>query len=226
MMILNPYRYASGGGGPSDPDFANVVALLHMDGTNGSTTFTDQTGKSWAATGATIQASGQKFGTGCGNFDAIGRYIDSTSSDFTFGTGDFTLEGFAYSGVSGGKVYADLRPASTNGLYPTIYSVGTTLYFYTNSANRITGTSALVASTWQHIALCRASGVTRLFVGGTQVGSSYTDANDYIGTRLRLGNGGDNPNSSGMFLDEWRVTKGVARYTANFTPPTAAFPDS
>lgn len=216
---------ASGGGG-GDPNWANVVSLLHFDGANGSTTFTDQKGKTWFATDASLQASGQKYGTACGNFDAVGRYIDCTSSDFTFGTGDFTIEGWIYGSASGGKIYADLRPASTNGKYPTIYSIGSTLYFYTDSANRITGSSVLSASTWQHIALCRASGTTRLFVGGYQVGSSYSDSNDYIGSRLRLGNGGDNPVSTGMYLDEWRVTKGVARYTAAFTPPTAAFPDS
>lgn len=213
-------------GSSGDQYWSNVVSLLHFDGTDGSTTFTDQKGKTWVATGASLQAFGQKYGTACGNFDAIGRYIDCTSSDFTFGTGDFTIEGWIYGSATGGKIYADLRPASTNGKYPTIYSIDSTLYFYTDSANRITGSSVLSASTWQHIALCRASGTTRLFVGGYQVGPSYSDSNDYIGSRLRLGNGGDNPVSTGMYLDEWRVTKGVARYTANFTPPTAAFQDS
>lgn len=216
-----------GGGGGGDPYWGNVVSLLHFDGADGSTTFTDQTGKAWTATGATLSTAIAKYGSASGNFNSAARYIDATSGDFTFGTGDFTIELWLYrGGQTAGQILFDLRPASTSGLYPTIYLSSSTVRYYTNGADRISGGTA-ASSTWVHIALARSSSVTRLFVGGVQVGGDYSDANNYIGTRARVGNGGDNPISQPPgHIDELRITKGVARYTSNFTPPTAAFPNS
>lgn len=215
----------------SDPYWANVSALLHLDGANGSTTFTDQTGKTWTRNaGAVISTAQSKFGGA--SLKCAGATLDSidspSSADFTMGTGDFTIEFWLYlSTTSGFQIFVDLRPTSTEGLYPTIYSNGTSLIYYTNSADRITSAS-LTTANWQFIALSRVSGTTRLFRNGTQVGSSYTDSNNYIGTRLRLGNSGTGSTTPlyDGHEDDVRITKGVGRYSANFTSPTAAFPNS
>lgn len=216
----------AGGGSPTDPYFASVLSLLHMDGADGSTTFTDVTGKTWTAAGtAQIDTAQSKYGGASGLFDTTGDYVDATDASFALGTGDFTVEFWLRNSGSGAKVIYDHRPASTEGLYPTIYHIGSTLKFYTNSADRISG-NVLAASTWNHVALCRASGTTRLFYGGTQVGSNYTDSNNYIGTRIRLGASGyDGANGIDGHIDDFRLTT-VARYTSNFTPPSSAYPDS
>jgi len=105
-----------------------------------------------------------------------------------------------------------------------MYSVGTTLYWYANSATVITGTGALTANTWQHIAVCKSGSSTRLFVNGTQVGSTYSDTFNYLSARWEIGGRSNSTFPIVGYMDDLRITNGVARYTANFTAPTQAFP--
>lgn len=224
-----------------DPYFANVISLLHFEGSDASTTFTDQiAGRSWSVTsGAEIDTAQAKFGSASGLFPTgvnsnFGRIDSDTDADFALGTGDFTLEGWVrLDGTkSGFRFIGDFRPVGTSGgLYPSIYVNGTTLIFLTNNIARITSASGVMVTTgsWQHWAISRVSGVTRMFVDGVQRGSSYTDSNSYIGSRCRYGQTGasnSTDNLIGGWLDDCRITKGVGRYSANFTPPTSAFPDS
>ena len=93
---------------------------------------------------------------------------------------------------------------------------------YTNFADQITG-GTLTTGQWYYVALCRASGSTRLFVNGTQSGSTYTDANSYLASTLTVGSDGTSPGSYlNGYIDDLRVTK-YARYTTTFTPPTSTF---
>jgi len=181
---------------------------------------------------AQISTSVVKYGTGSLAFDGTGDYLVSnpaTTNLYAFGTGDFTIEFWVYiNNVSGTQVIYDCRPASGEGLYPTIYTSGGVLAYYTNSDNRITG-SSLSANTWYHIAVSRSGSSTKMFVNGTQTGSTYTDSNNYINTAGRPFIGGNantvGSNSLNGYIDDLRITKGYARYTATFTPPTAALPD-
>jgi hypothetical protein len=80
------------------------------------------------------------------------------------------------------------------------------------------------AGTWYHIALSRSGSTTRLFIDGTSVGT-YGTVRPYAAS-YRLFIGKDSASDSYPFtgyMDDFRITKGVARYTANFSPPTAAF---
>lgn len=226
------------GGGGTDPQWANVVSLLHFDDSDGSTTFLDQiAGVSWTrAAGAEIDTAQSKFGGSSALFPAgvssgFGKITSNTGAGFTLGTGDFTLEGFLFLNAvkAGFRILLDGRPTSTNGLYPTIYVDANVMYYYVNGAARITGAGVVsLAGVWQHWAVCRASGSTRLFIAGSQTGSTYTDSNNYVNTRIRYGNTGTNDSADnilGGWLDECRITK-AARYTSNFTPPAAPFPSS
>ena len=80
-----------------------------------------------------------------------------------------------------------------------------------------------------HIALCRSGTATKLFINGTQSGSTYTDSSTYLSTQSRpvIAGGGLTLGASPFngYIDDLRITKGVARYTANFVPPIQAFPD-
>jgi hypothetical protein len=104
-----------------------------------------------------------------------------------------------------------------------------TLKFATGGAYQITSGDALSANTWYHVALCKSGSSTKMFIDGTQTGSTYTDNNTYINSgRTQLG--AEVSFGSGVaeffngYIDEIRVSH-MARYTANFSPPTAAFPD-
>jgi len=148
----------------------------------------------------------------------------ATNTSYGFGTGNFTIEFWLYLNSTGLQtVYSHLTSASSTN--PHIYVSGSIRY-YTASADRITG-SSLNTSQWYHIALSRASGSTRLFINGTQSGSTYTDGNDYGSTApLGIGtywDGGSPVTSNTLFgyMSNLRVVKGSAVYTSTFTPPTA-----
>ena len=234
IIYINPYQFAAVAG-PTDPDFANVSLLLHGDGVNGSTTIVDSSPspKTVTATGdAQISTAQSKFGGASMYFDGSGDYLAITeaSNSFTFGTGDFTIEFWLYpSNLNSVAIILDWR--TTGGLQdvrPTIYRDGSNLYLFANG-NLIIGNSALTNQVFQHIALAKSSGSTRLFVDGTQVGSTYSDSLNYLspqGGAIYVGAVGSGTFGMNGYIDDLRVTKGVARYTANFTPPTAPFPDA
>ena len=221
-----------------DPHFPNVSLLLHADGANGGTTFTDSSSNNITMTrnGTPVISTAQgKFNQSIlftranGDFLSRGSGADSL---FTFGTGDFTIEFQLYLNTSSAtpQNLIDFRPLATTGAYPGVLIVGNALVFWVNGAARITGPS-LAAGQWYHIALSRVSGQTRMFVNGSQVGSTFADTTDYLSggaTRPFIGNGGfatspDNPLNG--YMDEIRITKGVGRYTANFTVQTRPHQD-
>jgi hypothetical protein len=217
---------------PVDPQFTSVSLLLHGNGANGSTTIVDSSSspKTVTAVGnAQISTAQSKFGGASIAFDGSGdRLAIPASSQFGFGMDSFTIEYFLRCTASGLQIHLDTRIAADSESAPEIYSDGATLYYFANATNLITATSSITANTWQHIAVCRSAGATRLFVDGIQRGSTYSDLLNYSAARP-VSIGGHYLGSAGVFfngyIDDLRITKGVARYTANFTPPTAPFPD-
>tara|TARA_R110002153_G_scaffold27514_5_gene85491 strand:- start:1001 stop:3496 length:2496 start_codon:yes stop_codon:yes gene_type:complete len=172
----------------------------------------------------------QLFSTSTIAFDGVGDYLvaSSSSTDYGYGTLDFTIEFWVYfnsTAVTQTVVSSLSSGSSTN---PHLYLLGTdsTLRYYTASGERISS-SALSSGTWYHVALSRASGSTKLFIDGTQSGSTYTDSNNYgsaapfvVGTYYNAGSLVTTNPLSG-YVQDVRVTKGLARYTSTFTPPTA-----
>ena len=207
----------------------STVALLHCDGANASTTVTDSGVllSNWTAAGnAQISTAQSKFGGSSLYFDGTGDYITPTanSSNFAFGAGDFTIEMWVRPTTITGadRFLYDGRPSATQGAYPTVYiDGGGYLKLYVSSATRITSAGTLSVNTWYHVAVCRSGTSTKIFVDGTQVGSTWTDTTVYLDAASRpiVGESFDG------HLDEIRISKGVARYTSGFTPPTAPHPD-
>ena len=185
---------------------------------------------------AQISTAQSKWGGGSMAFDGTGDYLLPAPTPrttgvlpLTLGTGDFTIEFWVYfaAGSTATRFLLDWRPASTEGVYPMIYTTAASaIAFYVSSLNRIVG-GTVSATTWTHIALCRSGSSTRLFLNGVQTGSTYTDTNNYLGPANRpvIGASGLSLGGSALngYIDDLRITK-FARYTANFTPPTAAFP--
>lgn len=206
-----------------DPYWNSVVLAMHMDDTG----LTDLKGHAVTLTGNVARSSTQsKFGGYSAAFDGSGDLASvESSSDFAFGTGDFTIEFFVRQAVAGSAVLIDCRPnSSSNGAYITMYVDASVIYLYVSSAVRITGPVVSVGA-WHHIALSRSSGSTRLFVDGTQAGATYADATSYISCPVNIGATGDLVWVLNGHIDDMRITKGVARYTANFAVPTEAFPN-
>ena len=215
---------------PLDAYWSSVVALLHGDGSNGSTTITDSSSlaSNWTASNVTVSTTQSKFGGASLYFNNGYVAASAASSNFAFGTGDWTVEMWVYPTSLGTSILYDGRPSSLQNTQPTIYLGSGTPALYVNGDDVIAAGSALSANTWTHLAVSRVSGTTRMFVNGTQTGSSYSDSTNYTNTTSRPVLGADGFSGGNYFagyLDDVRVTK-AGRHSANFTIPTSAYPDS
>jgi hypothetical protein len=156
-------------------------------------------------------------------FDGTGDYLTtSPNSNLAMGTGDFTIEFWFYLMSLPGTEYQilDTRPVGQNGVYPLIYFTSSTLRWYISSVDRITS-STLAANVWYHAAICRSTTSTKMFINGTQSGSTYTDSNNYLVNTFTLGATNAGNFSLNGYLSNFRILKGTALYTNNFTPPTS-----
>ncbi len=186
---------------------------------------------------AQISTSVKKYGTGSLAFDGTGDCLKpnpASTNLYAFDSGNFTIEMWFYitAFTNTYNTLFDSRPVSTQGSYPTIAITSGRLYYYVNSAERIaTANSTITTGQWYHLAVSRSGTSTKMFLDGTQVGSTYTDSTVYVNGTSRPVIGAEGFNSPpndviNGYIDDLRITKGYARYTANFTPPTAALSDT
>lgn len=237
MFACGPAFFGASSG--ADPYFASTVLLCHFDGTNGQTTTIDSSPRAQALTiGASISLSTSvsKFGTASLNMTSagVGAVTSPDSPDWWFGTGQFTVEAFVYYTSAPGSL---ATIASHNGAASSNRG-----WFFGHSGNAVgmsfssdgaasTGfvgaTFSPTLNTWYHIAADRdASGVLRIYVNGAVTASATRAAAAFNSTaNLTIGNDTTGIKLPG-YIDELRITKGIARYAGAFTPPTAAFPNS
>ena len=156
--------------------------------------------------------------------------VVSTSTNYGFGTGDFTIEGWFYpllqTGVNQGVIDFRTSGGGVSQLRPTFKSDTTASWYsyYTAGVSRIT-TGPLSTSTWYHFAISRASGSTRMYINGAQTGVTYTDATDYgVSSDFIIGNTGDTRNTLANFFQGYitnvRILKGYALYSVSANVPT------
>lgn len=219
----------------SDPFWANVTALLHFDGADGSTTFTDQKSNIWTPSGdAQIDTAQWKFGGASGLFDGSGDYISTpNNTGFDFGSGDFTIEFWMRAAAAVSSTRIIICKAGTSGNRSFVFGVTATnrLYFgwSSNGINfndYITPTNSFVDSTFYHVAVVRFGSSLSIYINGNSASSiAISGAIFTANTPSQIGGRSSDSQYFNGHIDDLRVTKGVARYTANFSPPTAAFPN-
>ncbi len=195
----------------------------------------DQTGKNVLETvgNAQVDTNVRKFGTGSMKFDGTGDYLFLPDRlNFDFGTGDFTIECWVYLSTTPSTSNIIIDTRASDALSAWSFSVsGTSKLDMIYSSSRVTSTGSISTSTWTHVAVTRSGSTIRLFINGTQDGSATFSSAINSGNTPAIG-GGRSTAGSGItgyyfngFIDDLRITKGVARYTLNFTPPAQAFPD-
>ena len=214
-----------------DVYFPQTELLLPFDGTNGATTTSDSSNRNrsivFAGTGGSISSAASKFGNTSMLFNSAGHSKLQVSVDSTFNAaGDFTLEAWIY------DTSTSLYPMfcwnnSSNGFF--LY-LG---YGATSGSNKVARmwnggsvtnfSTELPQSQWYHLALVRSGTSVKLYVNGTADATVRTDSGTFLfGQTSTLGIGSDGTYSFNGYMDDIRMTKGVARYTSNFTPPTSA----
>ena len=171
---------------------------------------------------AQISTSVVKYGSGSMYFDGSGDYLRPNSGNiFNFGTGDFTVEFWLYLNATTAQTFIDCRPGSAGDYI--LFDYDPTLRLYVGSTTVLSGKS-LSTGQWYHIALARSGSTVKYFVNGVQEASAtmttnlLSASNPYIGSNYVPGaylNG---------YIDDLRITKGIARYITNFTPPLVALP--
>ena len=221
-----------------DANFDKVELLLPFDGANDDTSTTDESDSNHTVTfngSADISTAQSKFG---GSSLYIGggssNWVNiAGSTDFDFGTGDFTIECWIYrNGTSYGFVF------ETRGGEDTTSTDGIGLYMGSGGNNEIgvaVNRSNVILinqdhqtnDQWQHFAVVREGSTMTLYIDGTARGTG-SNSTDFNRSRpFRLGNFHGSSSGGYQFpgyIDDFRVTKGLARYTSNFTPPSAAHP--
>ncbi len=194
----------------ADPYFDQVTLLLRGEGTNG------------AQNNTFLNTPITAIGSYAGYFDGSGDYLTiSTGSSVAFGTGDFTVEFWLYFVAVDPDFDIFVATSTMNIGFYQAQGWGLT---YNNGIGGFPGSYKIQSgvtpplNTWAHIACCRASGVTRLFVNGVQAGSSYTDTTSYAAGTTTVGNSGYSPNA---YISNVRILNGVGLYSGTFTPPTS-----
>jgi hypothetical protein len=231
-MILKPVTNIFLGNSENpDPYINNNSLLLHMNGTNGSTTFTDSTINNFTVSPfgtAQITTTIKKFGTGSVYFDGSSYLELPLNSAFNFSTGDFTIEFWAYPTRTGSHTCITRWGGGTNIYFLAIDTTSGVVVYIAGGGPYITG-GTIQTNQWYHIALTRQGSNLKAFLNGSQVGSTYNiGAASLVGnsSNLRIGRDFiDNTPFQG-YMDEVRITKGVARYTSDFDISNFEFQDS
>ncbi len=211
-----------------EPYWTSVASLLNFNGTDASPAFTDAKGKTWTANGnAQIDTAQSKYGGAAGLFDGTGDYISTPDhADFDFGAGDFTIE--AWIRVNAFASGAGIVAKGTSGVDGYTLSLTNVspyqkiVLFMTSLGKVIEGTTSLASATWYHIALVRKGNVFTLYLNGVSEGSYTSSASlTASGDEVRAGVARDGTSFFNGHLDDLRITKGIARYVENFTPPAS-----
>jgi len=213
---------------PTSPLTAISGTELLINGTNAGIIDKSQTAETLTLNGDAKSSTSQtKYLSSSIALDGTGDYIDivpSSSEFFDFGTADFTIEFWMYlTNVSGEKILLESRAGHTDAGMLIMLNSGV-IKTLTSGAVRTTGGTTIAADTWYYVAVVRDSTSLRTYLNGTEESgsASYNSAITAPFSKFRLGARFDGANPPAGYFSDVRVTKGLARYTANFTPPTAA----
>jgi len=179
---------------------------------------------------AQISTSVKKYGTGSMYFDGTGDWLQAAGSPNpirAFNTGDFTVEMWVYpTQLTSSTDYniIDFRSGGTTTGF-RIGINGSTIPYVAAVGGILNGSFTFSTNTWYHFAVTRSSGTLTIWINGTSAGSNTTTTN-FTDSYLLIGSSAaGNIGPYFGYIDDLRITKGVARYTSNFTVPSSAFPD-
>ncbi|MFH0985800.1 MAG: LamG domain-containing protein [Candidatus Omnitrophota bacterium] len=215
-----------------------TALLLHANGADATTTFAESSNSNHSVTSygnAQIDTAQSKFGGAAALFDGNGDYLTvSDSAGWDFGSGDFTVDFWVYHNNAIGSLddYINyyggtnkygwfIRRLNTGSLQIVLSSDGSNWDF-----NQIT-TETISSNAWHHIAVVRTGNTIKPFIDGTLATISTTTYSNAISTAADVLSIGREAETTAYMLngslDEIRISKGIARWTANFTPPASEY---
>lgn len=212
-----------------DPYFNNTVLLLHadnslVDNSINNTTLTN--------TSTTYNSSIFKFGSASFSFNGSTYLTSSSSANYAFGSGNFTIEFWMYPTAAFNGFTRIMANLAYNGAYTNgnwnIGGGGAFLTWYCANGGGFNCATTISTNTWYHVAFVRNGTTISCYLNGVLDGSgaiSTTAIDNGTSALALIGAAGTSYGYTG-YLDEIRITKGIARYTTNFVVPQFPFPDS
>ena len=244
MAFLAQKLISASGGEETDPDFNLVTQLYQFDGSNGAqnNTFTgvgaSGASQSWTRNGSTTQGSFSPFSAEEGKWgveftEDNSDFLSFSNSDFSFGTGDYTVECFVFftgNDTTSGGIFQTANSGTSTA--PAMALRDTTgLTIYTSSGQKITGNNGtFTLGVWYHLAFVRASSVIKVYKDGSLVTwddgtTSVADTTNITGTGFAIGRYYSNDYTLDGYISNFRVVKGTAVYTGAFSKPTTPLTD-
>lgn len=219
-----------------DPDnnYSNVTLLLHMDGIPGSSHIKDSSplnSQIVSYGGLALTNSDYKFGVSCLYFNGSGMYLDVPQPARPTSTEQFTLETFIKISTlpSSNRLYQiySQHLSSTAHINFEIRPDGYLALWLGATSTYIISNTLLPIDQWVHVAISRTSAGIFLFQDGNLVASTTANPSLASSGTGRIGREGANLTTWDFkgYMDEFRITRGVGRYSSNFTPPTKQFYD-
>ena len=229
--VPDPY-YSCGPDG--DPYWANVGLLLHADGTNGQTTTVNAgiDGQTLTAVGSAVLSTTQKkwgpssiFMPGNGS-----RFECAGWSGSQLGSGDFTIEFWFYlptATANGDQWFLSVGSFGAAGTWMVSKNNTQGISFVSEASGGVAGNGSVVPlDQWYHVAICRVGTIVTLYRNGVVWNTGVVGTNFNNTGTFRVGSHpADNPGVRPAYIDDLRITKGIARYTGPFNIPAEAFPD-
>jgi hypothetical protein len=238
--MIKAWMMKPGAGAPPVTNYTK--SLLHFNGDNNSTTFTDENGKTWTPNGSAKLLTAQKvFGTASGYFDGTGDYIDTPDhADFDVGAGDFTIDCWLRPDDLNEIGYVCGQGPSNGAVTSTSWEIGL------NADDSVQGdvctgatiktaktaTSKYAAATWCHVALVRNGNTLTIYVNGVPGATTANLTGITVNTSANkptIGRCGEYTGGSYYYkgyIEEFRFSKGIARWTGDFSAslPSAEYP--
>jgi hypothetical protein len=220
-QIYSDQSYASF---PLDEYDDDTKLMLHCNGANNSIIFTDEIGNTVTAYGgAKLSDTLPKFGTASGSFNGTSSYLSTPySSDFNLGTDDFTIDFWVKFSAANAQIIFDQSVSGADrwGLY---FDINSDFNIFYNEAHaawvQFYVAGLITVGTWHHVAVVRYSSQLAIYIDGNLIQTSAYNVTINTSAPFEIGRtsigGGFYFNG---YIDEFRISKGIARWTEDFTP--------
>lgn len=204
------------------------LTVCNFEGTNGATTYTDETGRRWTFNGnAQLSTAQVKFGTTSLALGGTGDYLTSPDySSFAFGTGDFSVDWWMYKSANGSANYDTVIDTSGNvnatGGWFIEASSTRGIVLCREGVVRVQYNASPNDSTWHHCCVMRRNGQLYILLDGVQVATA-ADSATYAAAQMNIGRNGSNTYFFNGYIDGLRVTKGIPRFVDYRPGPYASW---
>jgi hypothetical protein len=237
IKLTNGDSHAIDAGDTGNISDGNTSSLLHLNGADASTNIIDGTKKIWTPYGnAQLDTTQKKFGSASLLLDGAGDYIDTPdNSDFHVGSGDFTIDLWIRRNDAGPVEVIASHASDTFNYSTSFFNLyldsnnkinASFIYGSSSYANVISTTAITNDGNWHHLAIVRNGNSLSLYIDGASESTvSVTGITfNFSTSTLKLGTQVSGAYYFNGWIDEFRFSKGIARWTANFTPPISEYP--